>query len=304
MKLSYENINYNLVAYEKALAEYPILSQYIEGSVSFAAANAVGMAEFAQFHQFLKKHSLYGFSPISDKSMAIFQNLKKAIADSTTTPRFKTFVMNRTKKKFDEMLSRPEEFDRLLNGAWKSRPAMLRSGRMSAGTRKRERVEGLEKAIVPLINYAILNGIEIDDRIASQSAIAADIEWFFRKRLSFSGIRTKEMSMTSSLIKSFSELLEKENVDIRTLNVKYIMSAIEKKISGAFAVKEGTALRCVESHQWLAEGKTYVAQGSYESNGSLLVSVRDDEGRNRYYPFSAFEDISTRRDDLLRSLLG
>ncbi len=311
MKLSYDTIRHNLDAYQKARNEYVILRQYEEGTVSFSALSAIGMANFGTFHSFLKKHEQKGFNPISsDPSIAIFANLKSILIEKTTTERFKTFLKNRTKKKFDAMLADKEEFDRLLNGAWKNRPVVRRNGRMSSGTRKHERIEGLEEAFLPLINYIILNDIEITDRFSWQDRISTDLAWFTSAQLNFDGIRVKEMEMTSSLIKAFSDLTEKEKFDFRTLNINYVMSAIETKIKKAFTVKEGTLLKCVEDikdtsgKSLLTKGSTYNALQSYESRGSLLVSVAQDDGRKAYHEFSKFEDISTKRDDLLSMLLG
>lgn len=310
MKLSYDTIRHNLDAYHKARNEYVILRQYEEGTVAFSALSAIGMANFGTFHNFLKKHNQKGFHPISEPSIAIFANLKSALIEKTKTERFKTFLKNRTKKKFDAMLADKEEFDRLLNGAWKSRPVVRRNGRMSSGTRKQERIEGLEEAIIPLINYIILNEIEVTDRFSWQDRISSDLDWFTNTKLSFEGIRVKEMRMTSSLIKAFSDLAEKERFDFRTLNLSYMMSAIETKIKQAFFVSEGTTLKCVEElkdplgNPILTKGSLYKVENSYESRGSLLVSVRQDNGKIVYHEFSKFEDVSTKRDDLLSMLLG
>lgn len=310
MKLTYDIIRQNLDTYQKAREQYVILKQFEEGKVAFSALSAIGMANFGTFHNFLKKHGQRGFGPISDPSVAIFANLKSILIEKTKTERFKTFLKNRSKKKFDAMLADKDEIDRLLNGAWKSRPAVLRSGRMSSGTRKRERIEGLEEAFLPLVNYIILNDIEITDRLSWQDRISSDLAWFTSTQLSFDGIRSKEIEMTASLLKAFSDLAEKEGFDFRTLNLSYVMSAIDTKIRSAFTVAEGTMLRCVEDvwlssgEKALSKGSLYASHTSYESRGSLLVSVKQENGAIGYHPFSKFEDISTKRDDLLKMLLG
>jgi hypothetical protein len=309
MKITYETIRHNLDAYHKARTEYVVLRQFEEGSVDYSALTGLGLAKFGAFYNFLKKHKERGFDPISDPSIAIFAKLKEALIEKTSTTRFKTFLKNRSKKKFDAMLADKDEFDRLLNGAWKSRPVMRRNGRMGSGTRKQERIEGLEQALLPLINYIILNEIEVTDRFSWQDRISSDLDWFISARLSFSGIRTKEIEMTSSLIKAFSDLVEKEKFDFRKLNLSYVMSGIEKKIKKAFTVAEGTMLKCVEEVKdghgaiLLNHGSVYQARGCYESRGSLLVSVMQDNGSSAYHEFSKFEDISTKRDDLLSMLL-
>jgi hypothetical protein len=309
MKIPYNIIKSNLDTYQKARNNYVAIRQFEDGQIEFSALVAIGLAKFGSFFGFLKTLRMSGFEPVSDPSIAIFANLKSVLEQNTTTPRFKTFIKNRTKKKFDEMLNDKEEFDRLLNGSWKSRPRMRSNGRMSLGTRNSERLEGLKNAFIPLINYIIINQIEITDRFLWQDSISDEIKWYTTLLEFDASIRTKEIDITSKLIMAFSNLVEKEKIDFRQLNITYIMSAVNTKIRNAFYVSEGTKLKCIKDvfnnygFQTLKEGKMYEVRSSYESRGSLMVSVIQEDGTMTYHEFNKFEDVSTKRDDLLSMLL-
>jgi hypothetical protein len=187
---------------------------------------------------------------------------------------------------------------------------MRRNGRMGYGTRKNERVEGFRDAIVPIINYIILNEIEVSDSIKNQDSISNQTRWYINEVLSFDKVPQKEIELTNKLLQTFSEVVEKDRVDFRNLNINYIMSAISTKIKNAMKITNGTQLKCIKEllapnqDKLLEDGKLYEVFGTYERNGFLTVYIRNEEGNSSYYEYSYFEDVSTKRDDLLSMLLG
>lgn len=315
MKLSYDIIAKNLETYQKAKSIFPAISQFEEGQLEYSAMHSLGLGAFAEFHYFLKKNAALGYSPIMDVST--FRTLKPMIVENTSSERFKTFMSNRTQKKFDAMFTDRDLFDRLLNGPWKSRPKMRRNGRMGSGTRKSERAEGLEKAIVPIINYLIARDLEFMD-LREESRIS-DIKWYSTHFLSIDSIPQREIELTSKLLQAFSDTVDKERIDFRKLNIDYVISAISSKIRNAMKIPKGTMLKCISdlsedaagnkylisspAKSILTKDSTYEVLGTYERNGFLTVYIRNDQGRCSYYEYSYFEDISIRRDDLLSMLL-
>jgi len=270
--------------------------------------HSLGLNKFADFHTFIKYLKLHGFNPITDTKS--FRVLKPIIVDKTTTERFKTFIKNRTQKKFEAIFTDNDLFDRLLNGPWKSRPQMRRNGRMGYGTRKNERVEGFKDAIVPIINYIILNEIEVSNSIKDQDSISNQTKWYINEVLSFDKVPQKEIELTNKLLQTFSEVVEKERVDFRNLNINYVLSAISTKIKNAMKITNGTVLKCVKDlktatgENLLVKGQIYEVQGTYERNGFLTVYVINNQSKSNYYEYSYFEDVSMKRDDLLSMLLG
>lgn len=308
MKITYDIISKNIETYKEAKDIFPAITQFEENEIDYSAMHSLGLSKFADFHTFIKYLKLHGFDPISDTKS--FRVLKPIIVGKTTTERFKTFIKNRTQKKFEAIFTDNDLFDRLLNGPWKSRPQMRRNGRMGYGTRKNERVEGFRDAIVPIINYIILNEIEVSDSIKNQDSISNQTRWYINEVLSFDKVPQKEIELTNKLLQTFSEVVEKDRVDFRNLNINYIMSAISTKIKNAMKIPNGTMLKCVKDlmnsnqiDKILEKGKMYEVLGTYERNGFLTVYVRNEEGKSTYYEYSYFEDVSTKRDDLLSMLL-
>ena len=308
MKITYDIIKQNIETYKAAKEIFSAISQFEENEIDYSAMNSLGLNKFADFHMFIKYLKLHGFEPITDTKS--FKVLKPIIVDKTTTERFKTFIKNRTQKKFEAIFTDNDLFDRLLNGPWKNRPQMRRNGRMGYGTRKNERVEGFRDAIVPIINYIILNEIEVSNSIKDQDSISNQTRWYINEVLSFEKVPQKEIELTNKLLQTFSEVVEKDRVDFRNLNINYIMSAISTKIKNAMKITNGTALKCVNDlktitgEKLLEKGQIYEVQGTYERNGFLTVYVRNNQGKNNYYEYSYFEDVSMKRDDLLSMLLG
>ena len=308
MKITYDIISKNIETYKEAKDIFPAITQFEENEIDYSAMHSLGLSKFADFHTFIKYLKLHGFEPITDTKS--FRVLKPIIVGKTTTERFKTFIKNRTQKKFEAIFTDNDLFDRLLNGPWKSRPQMRRNGRMGYGTRKNERVEGFRDAIVPIINYIILNEIEVSDSIKNQDSISNQTRWYINEVLSFDKVPQKEIELTNRLLQTFSEVVANERVDFRNLNINYIMSAISTKIKNAMKISNGTMLKCVKDlmnsnqiDKILEKGKMYEVFGTYERNGFLTVYVRNEEGKSTYYEYSYFEDVSTKRDDLLSMLL-
>ena len=308
MKITYDIISKNIETYKEAKDIFPAITQFEENEIDYSAMHSLGLSKFADFHMFIKYLKLHGFEPITDTKS--FRVLKPIIVGKTTTERFKTFIKNRTQKKFEAIFTDNDLFDRLLNGPWKSRPQMRRNGRMGYGTRKNERVEGFRDAIVPIINYIILNEIEVSDSIKNQDSISNQTRWYINEVLSFDKVPQKEIELTNKLLQTFSEVVEKDRVDFRNLNINYILSAISTKIKNAMKIPNGTMLKCVKDlmnsnqiDKILEKGKMYEVFGTYDRNGFLTVYVRNEEGKSTYYEYSYFEDVSTKRDDLLSMLL-
>lgn len=308
MKITYDIISKNIETYKEAKNIFPAITQFEENEIDYSTMHHIGLSKFADFHTFIKYLKLHGFNPITDTKS--FRVLKPIIVDKTTTERFKTFIKNRTQKKFEAIFTDNDLFDRLLNGPWKSRPQMRRNGRMGYGTRKNERVEGFKDAIVPIINYIILNEIEVSNSIKDQDSISNQTKWYINEVLSFDKVPQKEIELTNKLLQTFSEVVEKERVDFRNLNINYVLSAISTKIKNAMKITNGTVLKCVKDlktatgENLLVKGQIYEVQGTYERNGFLTVYVINNQSKSNYYEYSYFEDVSMKRDDLLSMLLG
>ena len=312
MKLNYDLIKKNLATYAEAKELFPVISDYERGEVSIHVMRNIGLQEFGEFYDFLKR----GDNTIDDGMT--WRKLKLMIAEKTTNARLKKFVMNRTQRQFNEILMDGPQFDRLLNGRWVSKPALTRRGRMSYGRRGSESIGGLKSCIIPLLNYIIQNNVDVYEdskeyfyeKFVNQSQLFNTTRWYTVQELNFDSVPKREIDITRKLLGSFVEIMEETKIDFRKLNSEYIISSISNKIKSSMSVPTGTMLKCLKDITYgnkisLIANKSYeVRSSSLNSNGYLQVYITDELNRSNYFPYSHFEDMAFHRDDLLSSLFG
>jgi hypothetical protein len=274
----------------------------------------LGLGKFAEFCDFLKQSEKSGFNPITED--ITWRKLKLLISTNTKVDRLKKFVMNRTQKQFTELLNNNEDFDRLLNGRWIRKPGYTPRGRKTYGRRSEVRIEGLDHCAVPLVNYIILNDIEIfesDPNIYSfitQDRLISVAKWYTFEKLDFDKVPKREIEVTKKLLDNFINIMSESHIDPRKLNLDYIISTISDKIKKSMIVPTGTIIKCLRDvnndylKQVLTKDVSYSVRGSYIQSGYLKVSVTNDLGGSDYYDYANFEDMAIHREDLLRSLLG
>jgi hypothetical protein len=311
MKLNYDLIKKNLATYEEAKELFPVISDYERGEVNINIMRSLGLQEFGEFYDLLKR----GDNLIDDG--ITWRKLKLMIAEGTSNIRLKKFIMNRTQKKFNEILMDGPQFDRLLNGRWVSKPSLTRRGRMSYGRRSNECVDGFKESFIPLFNYIIQNNIDVYEdsneyykKFIKQDSIIYFIRWYTTLELKFDSVPKREIDVTKKLLNSFVEIMEETKIDFRKLNSEYIISSISNKIKSSMSVPSGTMLKCLKDVPY-GNKIALVANNSYEvkssglnNNGYLQVWITDELGLSNYYPYSYFEDMAFHRDDLLSSLFG
>jgi hypothetical protein len=312
MKLNYDLIKKNLATYEEAKELFPVISDYERGEVNINVMRSLGLQEFGEFYDFLKR----GDNLIDDG--ITWRKLKLMIAESTSNTRLKKFIMNRTQKQFNEILMDGSQFDRLLNGRWISKPSLTRRGRMSYGRRSNECVDGFKKSFIPLFNYIIQNNIDVYEdskeyvykKFTQQDSIIYFIRWYTTLELKFDSVPKREIDVTKKLLNSFVEIMEETKIDFRKLNSEYIISSISNKIKSSMIVTPGTMLKCLKDVPFgvktslIANNSYQVKSSRLDMNGYLQVYVIDELNRDVSYPYSYFEDMAFHRDDLLSSLFG
>lgn len=305
MKISYDIIKKNIETYEEAKKLFPAIGQWERGEIGISAMSSLSLSAFASFWDFLKSVRSAGYEPVMEVD---WKWLKKEIVDKTDTPRFKKFIGNRTRAQFEELLADGDKFDRLFNGAWLRRPRILRNGRQGYGQRKAERVEGLNSARIPIINYIISNQVEIFKDFDSVEGLSESMQWFFWKKLSLDTVPRREIEFTNKLLVVIYGVMEKERVDFRKLNMDYVVSALEARIKSQMMVEEGTMLKCIDGKvdyagkPELIKDRFYRVHSCATRNGNLVVSVTNEQGHKVNYRFEHFEDMGRHRDDLIESL--
>jgi hypothetical protein len=313
MKINYDLIKLNLATYQEAKSILPVISEYEKDEVSSSVMRNLGLGKFASFCDFLKQSERSGFNPVEDTT---WRKLKLQISTHTKAERLKKFVMNRTQKQFIELLNNAEDFDRLLNGRWVRKPGYTRRGRKTYGRRSDVKVDGLEYCAIPMINYIILNDIEVFDgkpdilSFVSQDRLTSVTKWYTYERLEFDKVPKREIEITRKLIDNFINIMSESHIDPRKLNLDYIISTISDKIRKSMVVPNGTIIKCLRDvnneygKKILTKDVSYSVRGSYIQSGYLKVNISHDLGSNDYVDYANFEDMAIHREDLLRSLLG
>jgi len=313
MKINYDLIKLNLATYQEAKSILPVISEYERDEIPSSVMRNLGLGKFASFCDFLKQSERSGFNPIEDTT---WRKLKLQISTHTKTERLKKFVMNRTQKQFIELLDNTEDFDRLLNGRWVRKPGHTKRGRKTYGRRSEVKVDGLEYCAIPMINYIILNDIDVFEgnsdlkEFISQDRLVSVTKWYVYERLEFDKVPKREIEITRKLIDNFINIMSESHIDPRKLNLDYIISTITDKIRKSMVVPNGTIIKCLRDvdneygKKILTKDVSYSVRGSYIQSGYLKVNVSHDLGSNDYVDYANFEDMAIHREDLLRSLLG
>jgi hypothetical protein len=309
MKLNYDFIKKNLEVYNEVRDKLSILKDYEEKLIDYNIMSNLNLEKFANFYdQVLKMNKFYGFEMISNYS---FKDLKEIIVYNTKCARYKSLINNKTKPKFNKIFSDKDLFDRLLNGTWKTKPALNRNGRMSYGTRQVDKVLGFNNCLIPLFNYLIINEIEIvelDSRY--QGNYYTNVyKYFTTDVLTTDVIPMNEIMVTNTFLHSLVSKIESENINYKSLNLDYIIGNIRSKLSRLMQVEPGTKLKSKNSfnnritgNSILTKDKIYDCVSSSIIKGSLNVVIVDNIGHNRTFLYDDFEDIAQRRNDLLSLL--
>lgn len=317
MKLSYDIIKSNIETYNKAKELLPVITQFENGEVDVTAMRSLNLSHFAEFYEFLKISRSSGFNPIIPDMD--WRKLKPMLIEKTEHIRFKKFISNRTQNQFISLLNDAEDYDRLLNGRWISKPRRTRRGRISSGRRSDECLSGLQKCIFPIINYIIQNDLDVFDSkkvdcydIPSfnfQDRYKQILQWYTNS-LSIDNIPMREIEVTNKLIDSFVSILTDLKIDPRKLNLEYVTNSISSRIKKGMIVPDNTNIKCLRdiidstNRLLFAKDKIYKVSGSYISNGSTLVYLTNDLGKTQYVKYVDFEDMSVHRDSLLDNLFG
>ena len=314
MKITYDIIKHNLTIYEVARNTFDVLKKYELGEVNRSDLSLFNLSDFGEFYDFLKSVKETGYEPVQ---FITFKDLKNKIVEKTNTRRLAKLVKNMSKPKFVKMLTEEgPKFDRLFNGRWTTKPRNNRYGRLLSGRRATESVEGFNSCFVQLINWIIINEIDVYDtydityrKFTEQSN--SKIKWYLNK-LNFDEVPKEELEVSDKLISNLFDLIEDTKLNFRKFNTDFIINRISSKIKDMVLIPVGTMVKCKEdqfspyntSIKILTSENYYEVKHSYLNAGFLCVRLQDDRGQYQNFSFSLFEDVQLRRGNLLDELLG
>jgi hypothetical protein len=293
MKYTYEFIKENLRIYDEAKSKLSIVTDFENDRVSLSAMRSIGLGGFAEFWQLKKADNLI-------KALT-WKELKPILIDSTKNPRFKTWLKNRTEKRFCEMLNNEEDFDRLLNGRWVTKPDYRRRGRRATA-----HIEGFHTSFISLLNYIISNDIEVCD-LAKQPVLFNKLKFYQNIQLDIESIPQREVDITTDMMRSTIDSITSKGVDFRKLNIDFLVDTISQNLRNLMQVPQGTRLKSIVDYErngikYLTNGEYYTVDQSLISSGFVKVWIIDDTGFRSYYEYKYFEDMQIHRDLLLKQM--
>lgn len=293
MIYNYDIISKNIEIFNKAVDEISMLKSFIDGKVSIYSLSKLNLDRFGNFYTFLVECN---HMPVLDN--ITWKKLKVQIIETTTTERFKTFIKNRTEKKFISDITNQKDFDRLLNGRIIS---MSKRGNTRRGG---ERIEGLQKNSIELINYVIQKEINCD------LSDIKKIKWF-TTLLDINSVAKREAHISDTISKSVLSFLENEKIDFRKINTDFVINTISDKLKEMMIIPVGTMIKSLEDLagnyndvKYLTKDKMYEVESSSVYNGFLQVYITDDNNYRRQLPYLHFEDMRILREDILENLFN
>lgn len=313
MKWTNEYILRNLEIYQQAKESIPIISQYESGEVTSISMRYLGLKDFSEFYDFQKYQNDLGWSLTMTPT---YRQLKELISLKTQNVRFKTQILNKSEKAFTKLLTEDtKNWDRLLNGRWLRKPGWSQvTGRKNWGKRSDDKMSGLDICLIPIVNWIISKDITTsnlkDDTYDSfhlQNRYDNRLKWYMGVKLNLSDLPIREIELSNKVLESLCDLLINENFDFRKLNSDFIIDNLNKKIRNLMLPPKDVNLKCITSladvsGSILTEGDTYKVIDSSISNGGVRVFIENDQKKWNYYEYKYFEDMSIRRDDILRQL--
>jgi hypothetical protein len=313
MKFTYDIIKSNIEVYREAKENFPIISQYEEESMSQTNFSRLGFRQFGDFYGLIKNAADLGFDLIMENMT--WRKLKLILIENTENERFRNFIKNRTQRQFDEILKTGVVYDRLLNGRWVTKPGLSRRGRRTYGRRAHEKFDGLQKCIVPIMNYIIQNDIDVYNNsdgyfesFIDQLTTKNITKWYHKEKLDYDKLPKREIDITIKFVNNLIGSLHDANIDFRKLNVEYLINSVSENIKNLMIVPKGTRLKCINSmysgsNSILTKDSYYIVRKSnIDIGGYVIVEVVDDLNTIRWCNYSNFEDVAINRNELLNEL--
>jgi hypothetical protein len=278
MKLTLENIQFNINLLDEVKKEYPILQDYQDGKIRRDTINNVGLDDFINLIDFLASCTSKGLKPFYTENIK-YTEVKLKIAELSNSEKSKKIFTNKQRKDFHLMWSNYKSVNRYHQ------------------PRNECYCSGLEYAEPIIISYLAQNEIEVvGDYVFKKQG-------YYGNKLSKPKYYSRELKMTQDFVESFLSYAKEANLDIRKCNVRSLTTELQFKLRELTKIEEGLQVKCISPTTDYTVDNLYTVEGSHISYlGFVEIKLTNDKGESRYIPYSNFEEISRQRDDMLNQL--
>lgn len=241
-------------------------------------ASQLGLTDYIYFIDWSTSVDL---KALTKKNIISFTQLKTALVENSIDQEVKDILSKKTKRGMITLL-KSNAFNKF-NGGYKR------------ATHKNYN-KNFEKTLPLIINFFLQNNID-----------ASFIPHYFKSDIPNveSEINT-ELDITNDITKTILRKIKTIKYDFRKLNFNMLKSEIEGKIKERMlSVERGEQIKCIDDISGLTKGKIYNVNGySITSNGSLGVTVTNDFGNGKQFPYRSFESVSKLRDNHINDILN
>jgi len=290
MKLTSEFIQINLEKLESLKRKFQILVAY-ENEIDdmklndlFCIGKTYGLSQYLSFIDFIRQSKKNGQQPFYDKKISI-KEFKEVVINCATDVKVKSIIKSKGVVSFQKFINSPK---------WDLYTGNKRRRR---GLRYHDNFVNSQAIIA---NFCIQNQIDIQN----ESKI---IDYYTSLLPEIDNSIIEEIEMTTKVINFVFTSLDKENYDFRRINLenlKFLLNVeIERKMK---EILEGESVKLINNvgyYSALTPNKVYNVITKNIVSGRLTVSIQNDLGFVRSYPYRIFETVSNIRDSYLQELL-
>jgi hypothetical protein len=291
MKLTSEIIQNNIDKLETLKKEFKILDDYSKETDNdklrqmYSEGRNYGLISYLLFIDFIKNTEKANQQVFYNKKIKLSE-FKDVLIKNASDTSVKKILKSKGKVSFEKLLN---------SSRWD-----LYSGnrRRRGGVRYGD---NFVSSAAIIANFCIQNEIEIED--------SSRISDYYRSQLQpiDTSVR-KEIELTNDLVGFMFSSMSKEDYDFRKINVdnitKFIQYEIERKMK---TIEDGEAVKLIENTDYysaLSVGKVYTVKSKEINSGRLNVTIENDLGFTRSYPYRIFETVTNLRNSALDELLN
>ena len=291
MKITSEVILNNLDKLEMMKKEFKILADYERETDSdklrsmYSEGRAYGLISYMLFIDFIRYATTNKQQVFYNKKIKL-KEFRDTIMNCASDVSVKSILKSKGKVSFEKFIN---------SSRWD-----LYSGnrRRRGGVRY---ADNFVNSSAIIANFCIQNEIDVQD----SSRIS---EWYRTNLSPIDFSVKKEIELTNNLVNFMFDSLSEQNYDFRKINVenitKFIHNEIERKMT---QIENGESVKLIEGTDYysaLSIGKTYTVKSKDISSGRLTVTIENDLGFSRSYPYRIFETVTNLRNSALDELLN
>ena len=291
MKLTSEIIQNNIEKLEVIKKDFKILDDYCKETDQeklrqiYSEGLGYGLISYLLFIDFIRQTEKNNQQVFYNKKIKITEFREVLIANAADIS-VKKILKSKSKVSFTKLLN---------SQRWE-----LYSGnrRRRGGVRYSD---NFASSAAIIANFCIQNEIEIEDH----SRIS---DWYRTPLHSIDISIKKEIQLTNDVVTFMFDSLSKQNYDFRKINVENISKLIQFEIKRKMTeIESGESVKLIEGTDYysaLSFGKTYTVKSKDINSGRLTVTIENDLGFARSYPYRIFETVSNLRNSALDELLN